>query len=287
MVIKPGSDAWRRLITASKVPAILGVSPYADAYTVFHEMRGNIPGFDGNNATERGTYLEPAALAWFRDTHPDLIFTPSQTVFHPEHDTWAATPDGFTGDRGLVEAKTAQYSDSWGRQHTAEVPTDYLAQTAWQLIVTGADKVYVPVIFGQPFEFRLYVVTREDVAAFIPGIITAVRDFEARLAANDAPEPTGPAAYDAARALHPGIVRKSEAPISDDVALEYIDAVTAEKEAEARAKVAKARLADAMGDAQHAFWAGAKIASRISKNGGTPYVQAARTLPITTKEVAA
>jgi putative phage-type endonuclease len=281
--IEPGSREWLRLITASKVPSILGVG-FSDAYTVWHEMHGNIPSFDGNKATERGTYLEPAALAWFRDTHPDLIFTPTETILHPDEPTWAATPDGFTGDRGIVEAKTSQYSDNWGQEGTAEVPANYLAQCAWQLIVTGADHAYVPVIFGQPFEFRLYVVRREDVAAFIPGIITAVREFQAL---TEAPAPTGPGAYDTARVLHKDIAPKAEAVIDDDLAVEYISAVNEEKAAEARAKVAKAKLTEAMGDAQYAKWGDTKIASRMSKNGGTPYVQAARSLPLPIKETTA
>lgn len=280
-IIEPGSPEWRKLITASKVPAILGVSPYSDAYTVFHEMKGNLPPFEGNSSTERGKYLEPAILAWFTDQHPDLTVTPNtETVFHAT-EAWACTPDGYTDDDALIEAKSYKYSDGFGQQGTADIPAYVLAQVAFQMIVTDARKVYVPVMFGDSFDFAEYVVEHADVAAFLPGIRTGIRDFEDFLAANEPPAPTGPAAYESARALHPLIDKATTVELADSVAVEYIDAVTAAKAAEARLSNAKAALTEAMDTAAKATWHGAAIASRISKSGGTPYVTAARTLPTT------
>lgn len=279
-IIRPGDPEWNRLITASKVPGILGVSPYTDAYTVYHTMLGNLPPFGGNRATERGTYLEPAAIAWFADQHPDLKVTPNtSTLFHRDRPTWACTPDALLDDYGIVEAKTAQYPDAWGTPHTAEVPTDYLAQCAFQIIVTRAHTVHIPVIFGQPFEFREYRVTADDVADLVPGIETAIERFEAALHDGEEPLPIGPAAYDTLRAMHPDIDRGATVTVPDDVAAQYVAAIAAAKATEAALKDAKAMLAHHMGTAQKAVWGGTEIASRISKGGGAPYVQAARTLP--------
>lgn len=297
--IEPGTDAWRVLVTASKVPAILGVSPYSDAYTEFHHMKGNLPPFGGNSATERGRYLEPAILAWFADQHPEYTVEPNtQTVFHEAEAAWAATPDGYAYDNhtaytdgvtpALVECKSYKYSDGFGKPGTADVPAHVLAQVIFQMIVTRATKAHVACMFGDSFDFAEYVIEWDsDVALMARGIANAIRAFQARLDRDDAPAPTGPAAYDAARALHPGITAKVEANVPDAVAIEYIAATTEAKAAEAREKVAKAKLADAMGAAQYAIWDGTKIASRMSKNGGTPYVQAAKNLPLPLKETAA
>lgn len=297
-LIAPGSDAWRPLVTASKVPAILGVSPYSDAYTEFHLMKGNLPPFEGNSATGRGRYLEPAILAWFADKHPEYTVEPNtETVFHEAEAEWAATPDGYAYDNNaaytdgvkpaLVECKSYKYSDGFGKPGTSDVPAHVLAQVIFQMIVTRAEKVHVAVMFGDSFDFAEYVIDWIDVAVMAPGIAIAIREFQARLNRDDAPAPTGPASYDAARALHPGITAKVEANIPDAVAIEYIAATTEAKAAVAREKVAKAKLADAMGDAQYAIWDGTKIAYRMSKNGGTPYVQAAKNLPLPLKEHAA
>ncbi len=36
----PGSDEWRKVVSPSKIPALLGVSRFRSQYTVWHEMAG-------------------------------------------------------------------------------------------------------------------------------------------------------------------------------------------------------------------------------------------------------
>ena len=49
----PGSDEWLRRVTASKVPAILGVSRFKSQYTLWHEMAGlvDVERMDEDRAT--------------------------------------------------------------------------------------------------------------------------------------------------------------------------------------------------------------------------------------------
>lgn len=284
--ITPGSPEWRQLITASKVPTILGVSPFTDAYTLYHEVKGNVPGFEGNKATERGKYLEQPTLDWFADQHPDLIVSANkkqETLYHRDNLTWAATPDAFVlntnGELRLAEAKTSLYADGWGKPGTADIPIYYLAQVIWQMICTRVRIVHVPVLFGSSFEFQEYVVTWDDVADMVDTIEGKVLEFQDRLATNDPPEPTGPAAYDTTRVLHPDIDLAAVVELDRDLAARYVHAVTAAKAAEAEEKDAKAAVNVAMGTAKKATWNGQPVATRISKSGGLPYVSAARTLP--------
>ncbi|MER2224040.1 MAG: hypothetical protein ABS976_20875, partial [Rhodococcus sp. (in: high G+C Gram-positive bacteria)] len=40
---EPGSPEWLKLITASKIPSILGISRFKSQFSLWHEMAGNLP----------------------------------------------------------------------------------------------------------------------------------------------------------------------------------------------------------------------------------------------------
>lgn len=275
--IAPGSDEWRTTISASKVPAILGLSPWTSARELYHVMRGDVAPEAGNQETSRGHYLEPAILAWFRDQHPDMEHLDTATVHHPEHPEWTCTPDAFA-DTDLVEAKSVAYPDGFGEQGTAEVPPYYLAQVAWQMIVTGAGRVWMPIITGG-LEFREYRIDWGDVAEDVPLILDWVTDFQRRLAEGDPPVADGhDATYRVIRKLHPEIDGQT-ATIPDHLAQAFATALAAEKAATAEARRHKALITEHMGTARKATTAdGEPVATRMSKNGGVPYLTAARTI---------
>jgi peptidoglycan/xylan/chitin deacetylase (PgdA/CDA1 family) len=80
--------------------------------------------------------------------------------------------------------------------------------------------------------------------------------------------------YQVIRDLHPDIEDVSvEVPAG--IALPYLAANANYKDAEAEKRCADNRvLADFMGSARRATWAGEQIAMRISKGGGVPFLQA-------------
>ena len=284
--LKPGSTEWLKTISASKVPAILRVSPFQSRYTLWQTMSGNIPQWEGNKTTERGTYLAAAVLGWFTAQHPELIVSPGASFAHPDHHDWTAAPDSLCVDADntyAVEAKTAQYSDGWGQAGTAEIPPYYLAQAVWQMIVTGLRKVYVPVLFGQPFEFREYVITWEDVEADVPAIIAEVIAFQVSLEDNNPPMTDGDlSTYETVKQLHPEI-DGSEVALPDDIARRYLINKQAAADAAKLEQHAKTDIANYMGNAKKATYDGATIFTRQSK-GGTPYLVAGRSLPTINKE---
>lgn len=290
--LKPGSPEWMKTISASKIPAILGVSPFESKFSLWHRMAGNVGKFEGNGATSRGTYLEAAVLGWFFAENPDvpqlhvdtkLGYKAGYGFHHPENPDWTAAPDavGVIGKNELVgiEAKTAQYSDEWGKEGTAGIPPYYLAQVAWQMIVCGFQKVYVPVLFGAPFEFRLYVVEWDDIADDVPFIIADVSEFQASLEADLAPAiDSSTATYQTIRELHPEI--DGEAVEADyELAEAYIKGKERADYHTAEFDKAKNQLADFMGTAKKATWNGKPLATRQARNGGTPYLVIARKLP--------
>lgn len=291
--LRPGSPEWLRTISASKIPAILGISPWQSKFALWHLMAGNTEPWAGNKTTERGTFLEKAVLDWFEAQHEDIKWLHLDTkykwedgksVAHPEHPDWTAAPDAIfvedflTGHVG-VEAKTSQYSDGWGAAGTSELPPYYLAQVAWQMIVCGFDTVYVPVLFGQPFEFREYVVNYEDVEADIPVIIAAVEEFQASLAAGDQPDIDGSSAtYQTIKELHPQIDGE-KIDIPEAMGAGFLKAREIAESATAAADEYKNLIADYMGTAKTARLWDQPLFNRQSKSGGTPYLVIARTIP--------
>jgi putative phage-type endonuclease len=291
--LAPGSPEWLKTISASKVPAILGISPWQSKYALWHLMAGNTEPWAGNKSTERGTFLENAVFEWFESKHPELKVVGCGSYAHNVHASWTAAPDGVAyedsedGEIYGVEIKTAQYSDGWGAQGTAEIPPYYLAQVAWQMIVTGMERVYVPALFGQPFEFREYVVNWDDIAGDVPAIHRSVYDFQRSLADGIAPDIDGSSAtYNTIKELHPEIDGET-VEVPHLLGWGFLDAKRFADECQAEADQLKNQIAAQMGTAKKATWNGQPLFTRQARNGGTPYLVAARTLPTITTEAAA
>lgn len=295
--LAPGSPEWLQTISASKVPAILGISPWQSRYALWHLMAGNTEPWAGNESTERGTYLEDAVFNWFEAKHPELDVVGSGSYAHHVHESWTAAPDGLAvtddpdDDEEVVhygiEIKTAQYSDGWGTPGTAEVPPYYLAQIAWQMIVCGFQRVYVPVLFGQPFEFREYVVEWDDIAGDVNTIMAEVRNFQKSLAAGEAPDIDGSSAtYNTIKELHPEIDGEV-VEIPEALGKQFLIMKEIADESQEDADMLKNKIADYMGTSKRATLYGQPLFSRQARNGGTPYLVAARTLPTITTEEAA
>ena len=266
---EPGSREWHRLITASKVAAILGLSPWQSPYSLWMEMAGRVERHGETTTTERGHYLEPAILDWWEDTHPGRIaFTELWVSTVP----WGgATLDGLAYVDDLetcviVEAKSAAYRDGWGAPGTDEIPEHYKAQVLWQLAMCpDAERAYVAVLFGQGLEFAEYVVERDP--ATEEALVRICAAFHASLDSEDPPPlDDSVATWDAVRRLHPDI-DGTDIEIPKGLATRYVRAQNAAKRAEARARHTKTLILDRMGAARHATYAGERIARRQPGRG--------------------
>lgn len=278
----PGTPEWARLITASKIPAILGLSAWDSPYSLWAKATGRIPMEDAGAAADRGTALEGALLAWLEKQLPDSRVRPGRTYASTMCPTWQAAPDGlvFEGRRrrpyALVECKTAARGDEWGRTSledpTADIPPAYLAQVAWQMHVTGADLVYVPALVVM--DLRLYRVTRADVEDALPGIVQAAGRFEDLIYSDTAPDWDGhDQTYEAVRAEHPDIDLDLVATIPTADAIELHAAAAAQKASDERLNRARSVVLHAAGIAKTVQDEdGVKVAVRSSKNGGRPYL---------------
>ena len=275
----PGSTEWLRYITASKVPAIVGTSPYESRFSLWHRMAGNLPSVPQNTAMTRGNYLEPAIVAWLADQHPELhIEYPGQRHTHPEDDWAGATPDGYAHAReadaipGLIEVKSAKWADEWAGD---AVPPGYVDQCQWQMHVTGARRVYVGALVAMDFTERLIERDQDR----IDYLRMESWGFLSSLERGEPPALDGSThTYQAVRELHPDIDPELvEVPTA--LAHQFISARQCHRAAETDWNLARAAMADHMGSARVATWDGLTIATRKARNGGTPWVEPPRTLP--------
>ena len=124
-------EARRGLVTASDVPAIMGVNPWCTARDVFlRKIHGTE--FQGNANTERGKLLEPVIFDRYADGHDDLVRSPG--LFVRGH--LGASPDAYhAAGRVPVEIKAPR---SLSR---LEDKTDlYRWQVICQAWVLGGDR---------------------------------------------------------------------------------------------------------------------------------------------------
>lgn len=273
---KPGSAEWLRYMTASKIAAVVGTSPYESRFSLWHRMHGDLEPQPQTDVMTYGHYLEPVLLQWFADQHPSFDVNPGRWV---ERDGWAgATPDGSyrlrddcDADLDIVQAKTSRLSWEWA----AGVPAGYYDQVQWELWVTGAQRCYV--VADISMEFREFLVERDNDR--IELLVAEARAFMDSLKAGVAPALDGSEhTYQAIRQLHPDIDPES-VDVPEELAVRWLDsrdAVDAATEAE---QLARNEIADLMGNAQRAVWNDITLLTRQARGGGTPFLKAASGLP--------
>lgn len=277
----PGSPEWSRLMTASKVAAVLGLSPWESPRSMWHIMRGDLDGQKDTAATRRGHYLEEGVIRWWLDQHPTVDFVERQR--HLTLGDWgAATPDLIGDDDGfgnafVLDAKTSASADDWGTPGTDEAPAYYVAQAMWQLACRPQAQVaYIAVLFGRPqLAFEEYVIQRDD--DLIADIVAQCRAFYDSLSA-DAPPPLDDtvATYEAIRSLHPDIDREAEVELTEDEARAFTLTKAQLDSWDAEHRAAKSALLERMGTARVAKHNGQVIARRQANKYGVSLVAVAK-----------
>lgn len=259
-------------MTASKVAAALGVSPWQSPFALWNEMKGLVEPEGSNDAKRRGQYLEDGVLAWWRDQN-GISHDGREFKLQPEYrlGTWAAaTPDMVAchpeHDNVLVEAKTAAYDDEWGDPGTDAIPAYYLSQCYWQMHVSGIHTCYVPVLTSR-LRFAEYVITYDEQIG--ADLEQRMRTFYDSLAA-DTPPPldNSVATFATLKRLHPDVDPDLTATCDLDEAQAFIAATSAYKRAEEADREARSWALDRMGKARFLTVNGIKVARRQPSGKG-------------------
>ena len=261
--LTPGSPEWLKLVTASKVAAIVGLSPWDSPYSQWMKMAGRLEREKTTDAMIRGTLLEPAILNWWQAKHPEY-HTMKEQVIVRKGEWLLITPDAIATDWDdesvVVEAKSASRLDHWGDPGTDQIPPYYKPQVQMQLHVTGLKKAFVPVI-GPFLEFREYVVTADE--AYGQELEDYCHWFWKTLQEGTPPPlDQHPATYDAVRRIHEGIEDGVAVELDRGLSVEYVDSLATYEAAEIRMKAAKAQVLDLMQKAEFATHNGEVVAKR-------------------------
>ena len=270
----PGSPSWKRLITASKVPSLLGISPYRSQFTLWHDMNGTIPAeghVEGKPEWDWGHDAEPSLVKWWLRHHKGWQAGPGEIAYKDDD---LPFPNMVTLDRRarrgrrfhILECKVARDIDTWGRPgEENSVPDHYRAQVITQMGVSGIHEASVIALgFGTP---EIHTVDWD--ADLWAGIVAACVDWHASLKSGIAPDlDDRVSTYETVRGLHPDIDRERLAPVDPKIAGAYLAATRIEKEAARIAQGRKTRLLAAMGNARRAVVGDAIIATRSPSGRG-------------------
>lgn len=291
IVLEPGTPEWLREMTASKVAAVVGLSPWQSRFSLWYEMNGVVPHQSGTPEMDRGHYLEPAVCSWLADQY-GLVLAPGQCWRHRERPWQVASPDrlavGLGTDRAhiggaegealaVVEVKTdAGGKEEWGPDGSDEIPPGYRVQAVWQCDTLGLPLAYVGVLLPR-LEFRGYVI--EPAPGEAEWLRTEARAFLDSLAAGDPPDvDMHSATYNTLRVLHPQIAPKGSAEEDVDVppslAVPYARSVLGLRAAEDEYNLRRNELAAHMGTHRRAVYDQRTLAIRQPGPTGTPYPKA-------------
>lgn len=229
--------AQRRLgVTASEISAILGLSPWLSAFSLYWQK---VMAYeqDDNPAMARGRRLEALVREDFMAAHHDVVTVhlanaPGYaTMYGHDERTWQlATPDALVWPAHIVNAakpymhlggvmplelKTAANRNGWGPSGSDVIPNHYRAQVLWQIDVLDADEGWLAVWIGLD-DYREYLIKRdeEDLAV----MRAAAEQFMEQVKSETPPSVDGLASTTATlRQLHPQIT-DDDVTIPDELA---------------------------------------------------------------------
>jgi putative phage-type endonuclease len=158
-------EEWKALrhkyIGGSDAAAVVGMNAWVSPYSLWAEKTGRLPGFEGNLATEVGTYMEDFVaqkfaqetgkkvrkcnLSWFNDQYPFAIANIDREI---------------VGEDAGLEIKTTSELNT-KKFKGGEYPANYYCQCMHYLAVTGKQRWYLAVLIGNR-EFKWFTIERDE-----------------------------------------------------------------------------------------------------------------------------
>lgn len=270
------TDRRRTGIGGSDAGAILGLSSYASALSVWEEKRGLAPPFPVSERMVWGSRLERAILdGYAEDTGRRIRKGGRQMLRHPELPFVIGHPDALAEDR-LVEVKTtARLDERWGPDGSADVPPHVYAQVQHYMVLTGKRLADVAALEGGR-QLHLYTVP-EDLD-WQAALIEAERDFWQLVETGQPPPPDGSdSARETLRRLYPrGIPEEIVAGLlQNEQAETYLTARAQEKHAHEIAEGAAQQLQSFMGERERLLGTGWSASWRAPDQGRMRWQEAA------------
>jgi putative phage-type endonuclease len=188
ITLEQGTTEWhefrRGKISASKVPIILGLSPYASPLQLYEEEMGlREPKAQSKHMTD-GLEVEQKVRDWFFDQyHVEVFPCVLQSIENP---LFIASLDGMSADgKTIVEIKNNN-KDSHEMARNGILPANYAAQVQFQMFVCGLIECFY--ISHRQGDYAVVVVKRDQ--DYIDEMIPKLLDFKRRLTDFDPPPMT-------------------------------------------------------------------------------------------------
>ena len=185
-------EEWKELrshyIGGSDAAAVIGLNPWVSPYTLWAEKSGKLPGFEGNLATEVGTYLEEFVAKKFEKETGKKVRRVNQSFLNSAYPWAIANIDReIVGEDAGLEIKTTSELNM-RKFKGGEYPANYYCQCVHYLAVTGKQRWYLAVLIGNK-EFKWFTIERDE--SEIEALMAAERDFWNRVETGTPPEIDG------------------------------------------------------------------------------------------------
>ena len=173
-------DEWLALrrtgIGGSDAGAIMGVSPYKGAFSVWADKQGKLPPLEDNEAMRQGRDLEDYVARRFAEASGLRVRHEYSMLRSVEHPCMLADIDRrIIGERAGLECKTSR-DITMARYRNGEYPMEYYCQCLHYLAVTGWDCWYLAVlVYGT--DLLIYKICRDEVLDDIEALIRAEEAF--------------------------------------------------------------------------------------------------------------
>ena len=150
-----------KYIGGSDAAAVVGMNAWVSPYALWAEKTGRLPGFEGNLATEVGTYLEEFVAQKFAQETGKKVRRSNQSWFNSDYPWAIANIDReIVGEDAGLEIKTTTELNL-SKFKNGEYPGNYYCQCMHYLAITGKARWYLAVLIGNR-EFKWFTIERDE-----------------------------------------------------------------------------------------------------------------------------
>ena len=262
-------DEWvnrrKHSIGGSDAAAVIGLNTYVSQYALWAEKTGKTPGFEGNLATEVGTFLEEFVAKKFEKETGKRVKRRNAFIYNSKYPWAHANVDRvIVGEDALLEIKTCD-SLSMKKFKNGEYPAHYYAQMVHYLAITEKSRCYLAVLIGNN-QFKWFTVERDE--AEISALMMAEENFWGMVQNDLPPEIDGmDSTADALNAVFPVSEPGTEIDLTGCAAdLAIMDECAQQiKALEEKKAAAQARIMETMGTAERGGYAGYSVTWKSQK----------------------
>lgn len=159
------NEEWKELrkgfIGGSDAAAVVGLNPFVSPWSLWAEKVGEATEFEGNLATEVGTYLEAFVAHKFEEETGKKVKRCNFSLINDQYPWAIANIDReVVGEDAGLEIKTTSEL-SMKKFKNGEYPAQYYCQCVHYMAVTRKARWYLAVLIGNR-DFRIFLIERDE-----------------------------------------------------------------------------------------------------------------------------